>query len=226
MSKIKQAVGVLLLSILSLISIEKAEAGDQYFYAGVAPVYSFTNFDWRNLTTETTINNDTVTSTQAYLFLGYGVLLNRIYLGIEGGAQLGNRNASNSTTDPVLGDISNKISMNNGYVVDFRPGYVLSDKNTMIYGILGFTTVKFITHQEDDDGIVFNNSNRRNGMRFGAGYNLGLGRYFEARIEYAFTKYFGYQFSNTLPDGTVINTEEIDPNSHEISLGLAVICNI
>ena len=215
-----------------------AVAGNQYIYAGIMPTYAITNFDWTNADTSADTNpnangqailNDTNSTTQLGVFLGYGVLLDRIYLGMEGSILFGDRTATSTTTDfnnPM--QLNNKLIMNDVYIVDFRPGYVFFDKNSMIYGVLGLNTANFEAQQStDSEGIVTDSGPlRENGIRIGIGYNLGLGEHFMARVEYVFTKFQDFQFTDTYPDGSETHTWDINPDSNEISVGLAAVFNI
>lgn len=229
---------VIFILIASFIGMQNAVAGYQFLYAGVAPVYSLTNVDWQNADTNANTNpeangrdviNDTHTNTQVGAFIGYGVLLDRIYLGVEGGTQFGQRKAASQTLDyNTQLPLSNQVTMSSIYTVDLRPGFVLGDKNSLLYAIVGLNSSSFEAEQTNDTGAIVqaSGSTRTNGIRVGAGYNLGLGKYFMARVEYVFTKFSGFQFSDTFPDGSETHTWEVNPYSNEINFGLAVIFNL
>jgi opacity protein-like surface antigen len=215
-----------------------ALAGNQYIYAGIMPTYAVTNFDWTNADTGADSNpdangqvvlNNTDSTTQVGTFLGYGVLLDRIYLGIEGSLLFGNRSATSTTTDfNNQMQLNNKLTMNDIYMIDFRPGYILFDKNSMIYGVIGLNTANFEAEQSSSTAGEVTDSGpmRENGIRIGLGYNLGLGEHFMARVEYVYTKFQDFQFTDTFPDGSETHTWDINPDSNEISVGLAAVFNI
>lgn len=218
--------------------VQNALADGQYIYGGVAATYSSTRFNWQNVDnrndTNPAANGQMVigqanTNTQAGLFIGYAALINYIYLGIEGATQFGHRSAASETRDyNNQQPLHNTATMGDIYIVDFRPGWVFWDKNSLIYGIFGLNTANFNAEQQNSDGIVVQDSGpmRQNGLRLGVGYNLGLGKHFMARVEYVFTKFSDFQFSDTFPDGTETHTWQLDPYSNEVSLGLALIFNI
>lgn len=226
---------------LGMISVgisHYALAGNQYIYAGIMPTYAMTNFNWTNADTSTDSNpaangqvvlNDTDSTTQLGVFLGYGVLLDQIYLGMEGSILFGDRSATSTTADfNNQMQLNNKLTMNDIYIIDFRPGYVLFDKNSMIYGVIGLNTANFeATQTTSQQGTVTDSGPlRENGIRVGLGYNLGLGEHFMARVEYVYTKFQNFQFTDTFPDGSETHTWQINPDSNEISLGLAAVFNI
>jgi opacity protein-like surface antigen len=219
----------LMLGVMGVLAAPVATAGHQFLYVGVMPVYASTNFNWKN-----TVNNQTLIDkangvTQIGLFLGYGVLVDKIYLGVEGSTQLGHRNADSHTTDPATqASQSNSATMSDIYIVDFRPGYIFGDKNSMLYGIAGLNTANFSARQKDVSSMVTQDSGttRENGLRLGAGYNLGLGRHFMARVEYVFTKFSAFEFSTTAPAGSVAQNWKFNPYSNEVNLGLSIIFNL
>lgn len=223
---------------ICLPCITPALAGNQLIYFGAAPVYSSTNFDWTNIDNSSdtspeangqSVITHTAEKTQLEVFIGYGFLLDRIYMGVEGATQFGQRKATSQTQDFVTQDnLNNKAMMKDIYIVDFRPGYILWDKNTMAYGILGFNSSTFEVEQQNDDGAIVQDSGpfRRDGVRVGLGYNLGLGSHFAARVEYVYTKFLDFQFSATYPDGSEVHTWKVNPSSNEVSLGLSVVFNL
>lgn len=186
----------------------------QFLYLGVAPVFSLTNFQWtehgQNLIT------DTQSNTQAAIFTGYGFLVNRAYFGLEASTQLvdrtGKNNTRDQTTDQLLQD---KITMSDSYIFDFRPGYVLQGKNTLLYGIFGVNTANFqVTQEAENNNLLQASDNmRETGLRFGVGYNLGLGHYLMGRAEYVYTQFPNF---NAL-DGS------LHPSSSEFTVGLSAV---
>ncbi len=217
---------------------QSALADHQFIYAGLMPTYSVTQFDWKNVSTSPNLNpatngqtilDQTSSNTQIGAFIGYGVLIDKVYLGVEGAAQFGDRKATSQTRDPNTQQaLNNTVTMSDIYIVDFRPGYVLNDKNTMIYGILGLNMASFNANQQNDNGdfVESSGSIRKNGIRLGLGYNLGLGRHFMARAEYAFTKFSDFQYTNTFFNGAETQTCSLNPYSNEVSLGLSVVFNV
>lgn len=224
--------------LVSMFTLQNALASNQFLYFGVAPVYSSTYFGWQNVDTSSNTNpsangsdviNGTNAETQIGIFIGYGVLLDKIYLGMEGGAQFGKRQDTSVTQDfNSLVPLNNTMTMSDIYLIDFRPGYVLGGKNSMLYGIIGLNTANFSAVQQTNDGIIVQDSGdiRRDGLRLGLGYNLGLGQHFMARVEYVFTKFSDFQFTDTYPNNTQTHTWELSPYSNEVSLGLSVVFNI
>lgn len=223
---------------LALLGVQGAFAGNQFIYFGAAPTYSSTNFDWTNADTSTDTNpadngrpviNQASGNTQVGLFIGYGVLIEKIYFGVEGSTQFGQRTATSTTQD-----YNNQVPLNNTatmkdiYIVDFRPGYVVGSKNSMIYGIIGLNTANFSAEQQTNNEVIVQDSGtfRRDGLRLGLGYSLGLGEHFMARVEYAYTQFGSFQFTDSFPNNTEIHTWEVDPSSNEFNLGLSVIFNI
>lgn len=186
----------------------------QFLYLGAAPVFSLTNFNWREqgqgLVTSTQAN------TQAAVFTGYGFLINRTYLSLEGGAQFGDKTGSNQVRNPITQELfKDKITMSDSYILDFRPGYVLQGKNTLFYGILGANTANFKVSQEDEStgGLQQSKTQREIGIRAGLGYNLGLGHHLMARAEYVYTQF---------PNFNALNGS-IHPNSSEFTLGISAV---
>ncbi len=206
-----------------------AEAQNQYIYFGFMPVFSQTSFSWNNSNTNQELLDKSKSNTQVGAFIGYAVLLDQVYLGIEGSAQFGNRNSSTQVLDEQLQQtVINSVTMNNIYVVDFRPGYVIGGRNSLIYGILGINMASFVTQQEDTAGNIIEEAGsfRKNGIRAGVGYNLGIGKYLMARVEYVFTKFNDFQLSPTTPQGNLLETWDLNPYSNEITLGLAIVLRV
>lgn len=211
-----------------MITVHHALASNQFFYFGVAPSYNVTSFNWTNY--NQTLGNS-VSSQQVGLFLGYGVLVDYIYLGFEGGAQLGkrttNKNFTNYDNNIMM---SYKATMSDIYIFDFRPGFVWRDKNSMFYGILGLNSANFNLEQKDrlsNQVIANTGSIRRNGLRVGLGYNLGLSRYVMARVEYIYTKFTKFDgIDNNVDEDNQIQDWQLNPYSNEISLGFAFVVNI
>lgn len=226
------------LSIVGVFSVQTAMASNQFLYFGVAPTYSSTQFSWENADMSgesnpaangTDVVNNATQTTQIGVFIGYGVVLDKIYLGVEGGTQFGDRKATSDTQDyNNQVPFNNTATMSDIYLVDFRPGYIMGDKNTMFYGIIGLNTANLSAVQQTTDGVIVQDSGsiRRDGLRLGLGYNLGLGQHFMARAEYVFTKFSDFQFTDVFPDGSEVHTWRLNPYSNEISLGLAVVFNL
>lgn len=212
-----------------MITARHALASNQFFYFGVAPTYNVTSFNWTNYN-QTLVN--TVSSQQVGLFLGYGVLVDYIYLGFEGGAQLGKRTTNKNFTNYDSNTMMNyKAIMSDIYIFDFRPGFVWRDKNSMFYGILGLNSANFNLEQKDRQSnqvIANTGSIRRNGLRVGLGYNLGLSRYIMARVEYIYTKFSKFDGinNNDVDEDNQVQDWQLNPYSNEISLGLAFVVNI
>jgi len=228
MKTVKQAIWVISLGLVYMAGMNNALAGSQFIYVGVAPTYSMTNFDWTVEDTKENIINNTQNNTQIGVMVGYGVLINRIYIGVEGATQFGERTAASQTHDVDTGEpLSNKVTMSDIYVVDFRPGYVLNGKNSLIYGIVGVNSSTFQAKQTNSAGEVVqdSDSDRSHGIRLGAGYNLGLGRHFMARVEYVFTTFSTIEFSDNDNDNQT-QSWKLKPYSNEINVGLAVVFNL
>lgn len=206
-----------------LFSLSSAQAGNQFIYVGAEPVYSITNFDWTNTPAggqEQAIIHSSTNTTNAGIFAGYGILTDKVYLGLEGSTQFGKREATSQTQAfNTQAPLNNKATMSDVYIVDFRPGYLLGEKNSLLYGILGMNSANFNANQTDADGVVEQNSGsiRRTGFRLGVGYNLGLSHYLMARAEYAYTKFSKFDF---------LDIDQMNPSSNEISLGLAFVIHI
>lgn len=228
---------ILAASVMAALT-QTALAGNQFFYIGAEPVYVQTNFNWTNDDVNGESNpqangvaviDDTNADTQLGLFIGYGLLIDKIYLGVEGATQVGTRTATSTTQDyNTQMTLNNKATMSDIYIVDFRPGYVLGGKNSMIYGILGLNTANFEINQETGSGVIVQDSStsRRNGLRLGLGYNLGLGKYLMARLEYVYTQFSDFEFTDYYPDMSQLHTWQLSPYSNELSLGISLIFNI
>ncbi|MBS0352092.1 MAG: hypothetical protein JSR33_13110 [Proteobacteria bacterium] len=215
-------------------------ATGQYVYFGIMPTFSVTNLNWQIVNVSDQDQNDlpgagetlldgSTSNTQLGLFTGYGVLLKKFYLGVEGGMEFGRREAQSNGSDLITEEhLTNQVTMSDIFLVDFRPGYVLTDKNTMLYGIVGLNLPRFRATQVTDDGELIQDSGyvRKNGYRLGLGYNLGLGRYFMGRIEYVFTKFPDFQFTDTFDNGDCSETSRLKVYSNEINLGLSFVVNI
>jgi hypothetical protein len=215
-------------------------AGGQFVYFGVMPNFSVTHMNWQivNVSDEDnpnlpgagqTLLDGSTGNTQFGVFTGYGVLLQKFYLGVEGGALLGRREIESGGSDTITEQhLTNEVTMSDIFLIDFRPGYVLKDNNTMLYGILGLNLPRFKATQSTDDGNVIQDSGyiRHNGYRLGVGYNLGLGRYFMGRIEYVFTDFPNLQFTNTCDNGDFSETSRLKVYSNEINLGLSFVLNV
>ncbi len=212
-----------------LFSVMSASwADNQYIYIGGNGVFSNTQFNWENADNSQKVIADSIKTTQAGAFIGYGVVVDSIYLGAEGGIQFGARKAENEYFDNNWRmHLTDQVAMSEIYIVDFRPGYVFWNKNNLIYGILGLNTANFRAQQWDEDNNYIFDSGpmRENGLRLGVGYNLALGRHLMARVDYVFTKFFINQFQETFANGQT-TTWQLNPYSNEISVGLAVIFNI
>lgn len=239
MLRIYPKIIAIFLSITGILSFQSAMASNsQFIYFGIAPTYSSTYFGWQNADTSDDTNpeangadvvNSSNSTTQIGIFIGYGVLLDKIYLGVEGGTQFGERKGASETQDfNNQIPLDNTVTMSDIYLVDFRPGYIMGDKNSMLYGIIGLNTANFSAVQQTSDGVIVQDSGdiRRNGVRLGLGYNLGLGKHFMARVEYVFTKFSNFQFTATCPDDSETHTWQLNPYSNEVSLGLSVIFNV
>ena len=79
---------------LGMFSTEKAWADSQFVYLGAEPVLSWTHFIWQNADTSSnstpdangeTVIGQTTGALQAGIFTGYGVVIDWIYLDVEGG---------------------------------------------------------------------------------------------------------------------------------------------
>jgi opacity protein-like surface antigen len=219
---------------LGMFSTEKAWADSQFIYLGAEPVLSWTHFNWQNADTSSNstpdANGETVMAQntgalQAGLFIGYGVVIDWIYLDVEGATQLGKRSASSTTLNEQTQEpLYNTQTMSNIYTVDFRPGFLLGHTHSVIYGIAGFNTAKFTASQENSEGTIVqdNGGMRRNGLRFGGGYSLDLGKFFMVRVEYVYTKFSDSQFTDTVPNSKESHTWDIGSSSSEVNAGLAL----
>jgi opacity protein-like surface antigen len=209
--------GKYFLAFLFLFSCIDAWAADiaHFLYLGVSPVYSLTHFNWTEKSGQKLIDN-TQGNTQAEVFGGYGLLVDRVYLGLEANTQFVNRTATNNTRDETTQQLfTDKMTMRDIYIADFRPGYVLNGKNTMLYGVFGVNSANFKATQEDVNGDIVQETNtqRELGMRFGIGYNLGLGHHLMARVEYVYTQFPNFDSANF----------NFHPNSSEFSIGLSTV---
>ncbi len=216
--------------ILVLISIVSTSwANNQYIYLGGSTIFSDTQFNWKNADNSQDVLNDSTKTTQIGTFIGYGVVVDSIYLGAEGGAQFGSRKSQKEIFDNNWQmDLQNQVIMSEIYIIDFRPGYIFLNKNNLLYGILGLNTANFHVQQWDEvnnNNIFDSGPMRENGLRIGLGYNLALGRYLMARVDYVFTKFFVNQFQETLDNGQTV-TWQLNPYSNEVSIGLAVVFNV
>src|SRR5262245_14252251 len=113
----------LILVLLSVVSASWADS--QYIYLGGGGTFSNTQFNWENADNSQPVLTDSTKTTQAGAFIGYGVVVDSIYLGAEGGIQFGSRKAQNEWFDNNWQmNLQNQVVMNEIYIVDFRPGYV------------------------------------------------------------------------------------------------------
>ncbi len=220
--------------VLSVFSLEKAWADSQFIYLGAEPVLSWNHFIWQNADTSNnstpdangeTVINQTTGALQAALFTGYGVVIDWIYLDVEGAIQLGKRSASSTTLNENTQEtFYNTETMNDIYTVDFRPGFILWHTHSVLYGIAGLNTAKFTAQQENSEGVIVqdNGGMRRNGLRFGGGYSLELGKFFMVRVEYVHTKFSDFQFTDTVPNSKESHTWDLGLSSNEVTAGLAL----
>lgn len=225
---------VLMGMILGMFSTEKAWADSQFVYLGAEPVLSWTHFIWENADTSSnstpdangeTVIGQTTGALQAGIFAGYGVVIDWIYLDVEGAAQLGKRSASSTTLNEHTQEpLYNTETMSDIYTIDFRPGFILGHTHSVLYGIAGVNTAKFTAKQENNDGAVVqdNGGMRRNGLRFGGGYSLELGKFFMVRVEYVYTKFSDFQFTDTVPNSKESHTWNLGSSSNEVTAGLAL----
>ena len=114
--------------------------------------------------------------------------------------------------------------MSDIYTVDFRPGFILGHTHSVLYGIAGLNTAKFTAQQENSEAAVVqdNGGMRRNGLRFGGGYSLELGKFFMVRVEYVYTKFSDFQFRDTVPNSKESHTWDLGSSSSEVTAGLAL----
>ena len=120
------------------------------------------------------------------VFGGYGMLLHRVYLGVELDSDGGNqkwqflRGTNRSYT------VDKKLS----YGANVRAGYVL-DNGTLLYGRIGKVKTAFATRYTQG-GTTVDVDNKQNGTRLGAGMELPATDSLSVRFDYTYTDYDDY----------------------------------
>lgn len=142
------------------------------------------------------------------LYGGYGLNFGPVYTSLEAGFMVarGNAKISDGTTTVKLGQ-SNVMGIN------ARVGFVVSD-NILLYGLAGFASTKFGV----DDG-TFNISKRLSGIKYGAGFEVGIMEDIALRVEYTRTRYGSLLVSQQL------DVYDFKPRSQSITIGVVLHMN-
>lgn len=140
------------------------------------------------------------------LFAGYGKQFGKLYLGIEGEADVGSATSNNNiilTTGTLTANASHKYDL----AASLRPGFMLND-STLLYARAGVVSSGF-------DGNGNNGSITLTGFRTGLGAETVISSNITARVDWAYSSYQSHTF--TYPDGTV----NLSPDSSTFRVGLA-----
>jgi opacity protein-like surface antigen len=222
--------------VMGLFFISPALADGQFIYLGGAPVYSWTHFNWSNAdtthNTDPEANGDTILDSttralQAEVFVGYEVVVSHISLAVEGATQFGKRTTNAEVLDAHTQEpLSSTVKINKIYIVDFRPGFLYASGN--LYGIVGVNSANFEATQENDEGLTVQDSDsiRRTGLRFGAGYSWLIAGRLAVRVDYVYTHFSNFQFSDVFPNSKESHTWSVGADSSEVSAGLAITLQV
>jgi len=121
-------------------------------------------------------------------FGGFGALFGKVYLGLEGEAELSYVDW-NIDRDPTGRVYSSKKEWTLGG--GLRAGYVLGG-NTLFYGRVGAVSSKFDTNYDDGGGNIVNQRDNLTGIRFGGGIEVSSTRNTFMRMDYSYTGYDDY----------------------------------
>jgi len=133
---------------------------------------------------------------QGGAFVGYGVLVKRVYMGLELGTETGEQSWRHDGTG---GTRIFSVSKRESYELSARLGYELKNQS-LVYGRFGVVSTKFHTPYNHSGNLV-SVDDRERGMRYGGGTDFPLGDNFFGRMEYTFTSYADYNvYPNSPPD--------------------------
>lgn len=124
---------------------------------------------------------------QGGAFLGYGVMLKRIYLGVEFDGENG---AQTWSHDGDGGTRNYSVRKRDSYEAAVRLGYELENQ-ALLYGRFGIVTTRFETPYLHS-GTLVKVDERDRGVRYGAGTDFPLAGNFFGRMEYTYTSYGDY----------------------------------
>lgn len=140
------------------------------------------------------------------LFAGYGKQFGKLYLGVEGEADIGSTTSNNNiilTAGTLTANASHKYDL----AASLRPGFMLND-STLIYTRAGIVSSGF-------NGNGNNGSITLTGFRTGLGAETVISSNITARFDWAYSAYQSHTL--TYPDGTV----SLSPDSSTLRIGLA-----
>ncbi|MCB1827987.1 MAG: porin family protein [Coxiellaceae bacterium] len=177
------------------------------------------------------------------LFLGYGVLINRAYLGLELGGGVGTSvSALNSS---IRGDDENlsrvlRVSLQEVAYLDLKLGTLLGGDTSMLYALVGLANGRLklqprqnsadradtgtpMTYFESVGDVV---KAHLLGLRVGLGFSTKLAKHWALGIQDAFTFYRSkdVNFANTVIDVgtnfTVLGAASVTPRTNNVTLFL------
>ena len=124
---------------------------------------------------------------QGGAFLGYGIMMERVYLGMEFDGENGSQTWSH---DGDGGTRNFSVRKRDSYEAAFRLGYELENQ-ALLYGRFGVVSTRFETPYLHS-GTLTKVDGRDRGMRYGVGTDFPLAGNFFGRMEYTYTSYGDY----------------------------------
>ena len=141
---------------------------------------------------------------QGGAFLGYGLTLNRIYLGFEFDGEGGDQTWQHDGTG---GTRVYSVRKRGSYEAAARLGYKL-DNQALVYGRAGIVTSRFETSYTQGATTTVKDEQQR-GMRYGAGTDFPITGNFFGRMEYTFTSYADYDMPTSTGADNFANSESL-----------------
>ena len=189
----------------SLISFPVFAASEQAPFNGPYVGGALTLHDFGSGATvspSATITLDDKNKVGGGIYGGYGVQMDQIYFGLEGGFYLNNTPEPTFSFDTTNGGLKAK----NTFDISGRAGFVA--EQVLFYGLGGYTNTKF-----DTTGLAANVDKRLGGFRYGGGIEFAMTPQFSIRAEYTRAEYKKWDVAS----GT--NTITLDPDENRFLIG-------
>jgi opacity protein-like surface antigen len=141
---------------------------------------------------------------QGGAFLGYGLTLNHIYLGLEFDGEGGDQTWKHDGTG---GTRVYSVRKRGSYEAAARLGYEL-DNQALVYGRFGVVTSRFETSYTQGATTTVKDEQQR-GLRYGAGTDFPITGNFFGRMEYTYTSYADYDMPTATGADNFANSESL-----------------
>ncbi|MCP5373476.1 MAG: outer membrane beta-barrel protein [Hyphomicrobiales bacterium] len=130
---------------------------------------------------------------QGGLFGGFGTFFDRLYVGAD---FEGSGSDTELESSRLPGSRVTRVTKRYDVAAAARLGYLLTP-GTLIYGRLGVAAARFNTDVILADGRAYDQDDTQIGIRAGAGAEVALGDPWFLRLDYAYTRYNGYEVDRT-----------------------------